>query len=208
MKFVSKEEAIKNGLKWYFTGVPCRNGHIYKRRLTDHCLKCCVAATKKYYSENPDKLIEYRKSITIEKRREWINRWKSKNPEHVKALKKLYTARYNKLYPNADYKGTVSWRKNNPEKFKAQYSKRRKSILNSSEHFTSDHIKFLIIFQKNKCCYCKNDISKKYHIDHIMPVALGGDNSNANIQLLCIKCNLKKSAKHPIDFAKEMGFLL
>ena len=29
--------------------------------------------------------------------------------------------------------------------------------------------------------------------DHIIPVARGGGNSDANIQLLCRRCNLKKS---------------
>jgi len=33
------------------------------------------------------------------------------------------------------------------------------------------------------------------HFDHVIPVAKGGGNSEANIQILCQTCNLKKSDK-------------
>jgi hypothetical protein len=33
------------------------------------------------------------------------------------------------------------------------------------------------------------------HFDHIIPVALGGGNTEANIQILCQSCNLRKSDK-------------
>jgi hypothetical protein len=38
-------------------------------------------------------------------------------------------------------------------------------------------------------CGAKQDL----HFDHIIPVAKGGGNSEANIQILCQTCNLKKS---------------
>ena len=40
------------------------------------------------------------------------------------------------------------------------------------------------------------------------PLALGGSNDKANLQLLCPTCNAKKSAKHPIDFMQSRGLLL
>jgi 5-methylcytosine-specific restriction endonuclease McrA len=45
-------------------------------------------------------------------------------------------------------------------------------------------------------------------MDHIMPLARGGKHSPANIQLLCPPCNLRKSAKHPIDYMRQLGWLL
>jgi 5-methylcytosine-specific restriction endonuclease McrA len=45
-------------------------------------------------------------------------------------------------------------------------------------------------------------------MDHIIPLALGGTNTDDNIQLLRAKCNKQKGAKHPIDFMQQRGFLL
>jgi 5-methylcytosine-specific restriction endonuclease McrA len=58
----------------------------------------------------------------------------------------------------------------------------------------------LLIDQLGYCNGCLTDISgnrKSAHIDHIMPLALGGRNIDSNVQLLCARCNQTKSAKHP-----------
>lgn len=65
----------------------------------------------------------------------------------------------------------------------------------------------LFKMQKGLCVVCKCKLNK-YHVDHIMPIALGGSNYPHNIQLLCAKCNHQKHAKHPIDFMQEKGYLL
>jgi 5-methylcytosine-specific restriction endonuclease McrA len=51
-------------------------------------------------------------------------------------------------------------------------------------------------------------LGDNYHLDHIVPLAIGGTNTDDNIQLLRQKCNQQKSAKHPIDFMQSRGFLL
>lgn len=62
--------------------------------------------------------------------------------------------------------------------------------------------------QRGKCVCCKQPLGTKYHRDHILPLALGGTNTDNNIQLLCPTCNLQKSAKHPVTFMQQQGFLL
>jgi HNH endonuclease len=59
------------------------------------------------------------------------------------------------------------------------------------------------------CIICKEDLQwSGYHIDHIVPLARGGAHNPENIQLLCPTCNVRKSAKDPIDYMQERGFLL
>lgn len=66
----------------------------------------------------------------------------------------------------------------------------------------------LKVLQYGKCAVCSDKLKRNFHVDHIMPLALGGQNDSSNVQLLCPSCNIRKSAKHPIDFMQENGFLL
>lgn len=52
--------------------------------------------------------------------------------------------------------------------------------------------------EKGLCAICKTDLSSIYHtggrlhIDHMVPLNLGGVNDASNLQMLCEKCNLDK----------------
>ena len=87
-------------------------------------------------------------------------------------------------------------------------ARRRARRLSAGGFHSVKDIRNLKVIQKGKCAVCRTSIVEKYHLDHIMPLALGGDNSKENLQLLCPTCNLQKGAKHPIDFMKSKGFLL
>lgn len=100
----------------------------------------------------------------------------------------------------------------NPEKYKARQNVRRRNReakikINGGRHTASDILN-LLSAQKYKCAVCKKSISKDYHVDHVMPLALGGSNAKDNLQLLCPLCNKSKHAKHPVDFMQELGFLI
>jgi 5-methylcytosine-specific restriction endonuclease McrA len=62
--------------------------------------------------------------------------------------------------------------------------------------------------QKWKCVVCRCDIKSEFSVDHITALAKGGKHESSNIQLLCRSCNSRKSAKDPIKFMQQMGFLL
>ena len=65
-----------------------------------------------------------------------------------------------------------------------------------------------MVLQKGLCPCCRKPLGNDYHMDHIIPLALGGSNGDNNIQLLRSECNLEKQAKHPVDFMQSRGFLL
>ncbi len=54
--------------------------------------------------------------------------------------------------------------------------------------------------QRGRCVYCCVSLSIGYHVDHVMPAALGGTNTDDNVQLLCPPCNMSKHDKHPDVF--------
>jgi hypothetical protein len=57
-----------------------------------------------------------------------------------------------------------------------------------------DDVKLLVWARDGGACvHC--GATDGLHFDHIIPVALGGGNTEANIQILCQACNLRKSDK-------------
>jgi 5-methylcytosine-specific restriction endonuclease McrA len=162
---------------------------------------------KKRYKENP------------EKKKQAVKQYKKNNPDKIKiSVKNNYeknkteilkkNAEWYKLNAEIKKERVSLWKKNNMNKVRVMRCNRRARKKLSPGSFTSAEIKQMLKQQKRKCVVCSINISKSYHIDHIMPLIKGGSNNISNIQLLCPSCNLHKQAKHPIDFMQENGFLL
>ena len=66
----------------------------------------------------------------------------------------------------------------------------------------------LLARQGGKCANCRVQPNGSVHVDHIMPLALGGPHATGNVQALCQPCNQRKYSKHPLVFAREEGRLL
>lgn len=73
---------------------------------------------------------------------------------------------------------------------------------------SSDITDKLLVLQKWRCACCRKSLKGGFHLDHIVPLSKGGLNVNQNVQLLTPECNLRKSAKDPITYMQEKGFLL
>ena len=88
--------------------------------------------------------------------------------------------------------------------------RRRAKKAGNGGNFTAAQIDDLYRIQKGLCAEpsCRCRLRGKYHIDHIIPVDLGGTNWITNLQLLCPPCNRRKSNKDPIVWAQENGRLL
>lgn len=93
----------------------------------------------------------------------------------------------------------------NPEVKRRSQHKRRAQGGGLSKGITDK----LMLLQRGCCANCRAALNGlKFHLDHVMPLALGGTNTDDNVQLLCQPCNQTKHAKHPIDFAQSQGRLL
>ena len=103
------------------------------------------------------------------------------------------------------------WRANNPEALRNISRNHRKAARLAGKH-TAKEVQAIFDSQRGLCATCKSKLKKsgknRYHVDHIHPLSKGGSNEKHNLQCLCPSCNLKKSAKHPLDWAKENGKLL
>jgi len=126
----------------------------------------------------------------------------AKNSTKIKQkVKEWYLANKQKA---SEYK--KAYFKANPEVRPNCKAKRR--LRGGSGKLTYGVIPKLYKLQKGLCPCCKQPLGNDYHVDHIVPLALGGKNEDRNIQLLRGSCNMQKHAKHPIDFMQERGFLL
>lgn len=195
------------------------------------CRRCAAA----YYQTNKDKLkacmaawrLANRERLKAakaawdkanpEKRRKYGAKYRAENIEKTKARSaKRYASN-----PEKHKALMAEWRANNPEKCKALAAKWQannlelKRIYSHNRRFkqksgalSKDIASRLYKAQKGKCACCGKPLGDDYHLDHKMPLALGGTNTDDNIQLLCPTCNLSKGAKHPVDFMQQRGFLL
>lgn len=128
--------------------------------------------------------------------------WYKKNREKIRERQRNDYKNSNGKYLQA----TKEWQKNNPEKaaiIRKLIKARRRCATGS---YSIDSINHIFLRQNGCCNYCKSEIKTKYHIDHIIPIKLGGNNYPLNIQLLCPSCNFSKAAKNPLEYEKHIGF--
>lgn len=192
-EIISKEQAIERGLIKYFTGEPCVNGHVCERYVSnDFCFECSGIYHKKYKEKNRERIAARMKE------------WKKKNKLRHRQLNKI--SRERNIEKARERSKTYI--KNNPHIQRVCGQNRRAREKKAEGKFTKKDIELLGFIQKWKCNNCKKDIKEKYHVDHIMPIVLGGSNWPSNLQLLCVKCNRTKHAKDPYEWARENGRLL
>lgn len=166
-----------------------------------------IKAKKAIYRENnKDKITAYNKeyySRNPEFHSQRFSAWYAENKEKAnERWKKYHSLNYEKIN-----KHRVIYRKNNHEKLVIDSQNRQKRLKDNGGKLSYGIIPKLLKLQKNKCACCKCNLDK-YHVDHIIPIAIGGQHIDSNIQILCPFCNQSKHAQHPIDFMQKNGYLL
>lgn len=269
---LSREDALLKGLPWYFTGTPCKYGHISKRTtVNQRCCACQAARLRGLTLEvDPDyEPLQWRQIRLIarkegrityngktcetcgsdiraaldgrcwpchqERHKQWRNEnaahvsqrmreWQENNKDRVREYRKEYfpayyaknrtkllekEREYRKANPHILKKAQDKYREKNRELLLAKNANRRARRIGIDGHHTFADRAALLAAQGHRCANCNADLRRvKKHLDHIMPLALGGSNDKRNIQYLCEPCNLAKAAKDPIAFARQHGRLL
>jgi HNH endonuclease len=176
------------------------------------------------YAENKE-FEKHRHQLWVEKNREKVRAYE-KNRRTFKEIRDKKNNRRKELYsqnPQKQIEASRTWRllntaksrlaasryqKNHPETAAVIRQNRRARKLATEGRLSNGIVESLFKSQKGKCPCCKKPLGDNYHLDHIMPLALGGANTDKNVQLLRAICNNQKHAKHPIDFMQSRGFLL
>ena len=190
---------------------PCGKCGATDRNDSGKCRPCQRERSARWSAENADKERK-RKAAEYQSKRETVRArsadWYYSNKDRAAASARVRYLRD----PAKKAQAARAWIKANPARAKQLWAKRwanRRARLNAGGHALSKGIVAkLLKLQRGKCACCRMPLGADYHLDHIQPLALGGANADWNVQLLRNKCNLSKSARHPIAFMQSKGFLL
>ena len=106
MEIVSRDAAIAAGLKRYFTGKPCKHGHISERRVHNHeCYECSLLSNRERCRKIPREKRQETNRLHYtrhaEKLRERSRKWREDNPgantEYIREYKANHRERLNAL---------------------------------------------------------------------------------------------------------------
>ena len=185
-----RQAAIDAGESTYYTGEPCKWGHLSHRRVDDkNCIECLKnprgvarkgAACKRWrLRQDPKKLKAMDARINRKAR--------LKNPEAYA----LYERTRRQELHAVNYDATLMKRR-------VRNTRRRARLANMPGSFTIDDIKTLYLEQGEKCAgfWCGRSIATYFEIDHNVPVSqVGSTNWPSNLVLLCLPCNRQKWAR-------------
>lgn len=179
----SGAEARAGGISRYFNGKPCPRGHVaarYAKGLD------CVECNRILERDRKRKL----RATDPERMREDKRRWYASSPGPVRASVKRYAERH----PDAGRSNL------------AAYRARKRA---TEGRFTKDDVARVFRLQRGRCGLCRKKLHRrKFHVDHVVALAVGGSNWPSNIQLLCASCNLSKGARPQHIVARERGLLI
>lgn len=160
-----------------------------------------------FYYANKEKISEYhakRYSDNPEKKKMSSSKWRSENKEEANRR----SAEYRLANPEKTSALVTRWHRSHPNEMRIYRQNRRARVRQNGGKLSQEIASKLLKLQGGKCACCGLPLGSDYHLDHIMPLALGGSNTDDNIQLLRSTCNLQKHTKHPVDFMQQRGFLL
>lgn len=201
LHIITRRVAINNGLKRYFTGKPCKHGHIDQRwSVSAKCMKCHEDQIK------PLRLPRLSTEEKKQKARTRAKRWYKKN----KALTK---------------NRAKAWKKENRDRVRISEAKWRKKSKSKAITFMRDSLRRVLKIEKKgrteavlgytRCDLVEHieslfhdgmtwDNHGEWHIDHITPISFFLDsgindpsiiNSLANLRPIWASDNLKKGMK-------------
>lgn len=205
--------------------------------LRSHCKECVRISAAAYYATNSEDRKAYTanwRAANPEKAKASKDAYRAANHEKIKANKaaryaanpekaraaavayyaanpekrRAASAAYRAANPVMTRSTIAAWQAANPEAVRIHRQNRRARETEAGGRLSKGLAVKLYKLQRGKCACCGLPLGDDYHLDHIMPLALGGTNTDDNMQLLRKLCNLQKHAKHPVEFMQSRGYLL
>lgn len=170
MIIISRSEALSKGLKRYFTGLSCKNGHIAERAVSNFtCLECQKERAQKDYQKDPDKWI--RRRVSYYQNNKDIERQKMKS-YYMDNAQRQSIIRKKRYYEDVEKNRSYSrdWSKKNKILRRISQTNRKKKILLATPNWFGE----LDLFVLSEA-YLLADLRYKltgidWQVDHMVPI--------------------------------------
>lgn len=167
MEIISRKEALVKGLKFYFTGKPCVNGHLCGRWVsTRNCPACTRINNRKWAARHPD-LIRAKNARCYhadrEHNRRRVEEWAEQNKDHFQKRRKDYREK-NRDSRNAKAR---EWGRANLDKGRARQAKRKALKLQATPVW-ADLEAIAEIYAE--AVRVSRETGTEWHVDHIVPL--------------------------------------
>lgn len=193
MELISYQQAIDAGLKHYFTGKPCKRGHIALRAtICRGCVVCRDDRAKAWHQKHRER----RNAARL--------KWRLANPEeHRQAQRKSYLKHIDKNRERS--KRYYAGRKDNHRELKNRWAQANKDRIQvhsynsramrggwAHEHnpMTIDIDRRLRAENAGRCAYCNRE--GRLHYEHVIAISRNGSFAPTNVVMACARCNYAK----------------
>jgi len=184
---VTLSDAKAAGLKRYFTGKPCKRGHVAERSVS---AKACLACHS-----------EKMRTKGAESRKAAVRRWREKNPDHYKEFYANSAAerercRGRRKAAEASREDARQWRARNPAKVATACASRRARKLQATPPWQTEADRAAIAALYAEARRMTEETGILHHVDHIAPLrgrAICGLHVPGNLQVIPANDNLRKS---------------
>jgi hypothetical protein len=184
----TREEAKKTGSKYYFTGQPCKHGHLAARKTKGACTECLTVEWTRGNIERADYFRSYNKREDVKDRK---NKWYQENRETVINNAATRPAHVLREYRNA-------WKVNNKTQVLADNKVRRRKHREATPPWLTRKQKSEIRQLYQIAITMTQTTGEQYVVDHIVPLRsheVCGLHVPWNLRVITQEENLKKSNK-------------
>ena len=181
----TRKEAQDIGAKYYFTGEPCKHGHIAPRKTKGACVECLKVEWQQAAEKRADYFREYNKSEAGQQAK---RKYYEANKENVIARAQAR--------PDEDKRRYKKTHKvNNPDMYKEMTSLRRRRFRDATPKWLTENQKMEIRLKYRLAIELSRATGERHAVDHIIPLhgeSVCGLHVPWNLQVLTQKDNLTK----------------
>jgi 5-methylcytosine-specific restriction endonuclease McrA len=184
----TRSEAKATGAKYYFTGEPCKHGHIAARKTKGACVECLRVEWATAAITRADYFAEYNLSDAGQEAK---HRYYEKNRPQVIARAQARPTVEKRAYKN-------TYKQSNPDLYKALTSFRRRRFRDATPPWLTHKQKSEIRNLYRIAITMSQTTGEQYVVDHIVPLqgeTVCGLHVAWNLRVITREENLRKSNK-------------